>query len=307
MIIYIASLHNGNRFDCIDDNLKATKLENSVIKSQKNFLESYFFINNEKVISKIREKGSVIFLDSGAFSAYTLKKSIDLKAYCDYIVKNQDIIKKDDGILLASVLDEIGDGDKTYQNQMAMEKQGVQPLPCFHFGEDERFLSWYISNYPYVSLGGLVGGSKSLLILWLDRLWNDYLLDKSGNPRLKIHGFGITAEEILFRYPWHSCDSTTWIKKAIYGEIYLQGYGKLGVSESTKNKFIKNAHIETLPQGYKNFVSQRINSAGFTVKQLSDSIRSRGVFNLTEIKKLNDVLNKNNKEFSYQYDIFENE
>ena len=79
-----------------------------------------------------------------------------MKEYCRYIQKNEDIIEKVDGMTCASVLDGIGDPLKTYQNQKAMEGMGVVPLPCFHYGEDERYLDYYAANYPYITIGGMV-------------------------------------------------------------------------------------------------------------------------------------------------------
>jgi hypothetical protein len=50
--------------------------------------------------------------------------------------QNRDIIRHDDGVCMASVLDGIGDAQLTYSNQIYMEQHGACPLPCFHFGED---------------------------------------------------------------------------------------------------------------------------------------------------------------------------
>ena len=155
MIIYIAALHTtGVKNDSYYS--KFNDREREIIDSLDYLLESYHYINKDRYVDIIRDRGDKVFLDSGAFSAHTLGATIDLVAYCDYIKKNDDIVKSDDGILLASVLDGIGDPKKTYENQMEMQKQGVTPLPCFHYGEDERWLEWYIKNYDYITIGGMV-------------------------------------------------------------------------------------------------------------------------------------------------------
>ena len=128
-----------------------------------------------------------MFLDSGAFSAFTLGKVIDLPAYVDYCKRNADIIE------FASVLDGIGDPLLTFKNQKAMEKLGVTPLPCFHYGEDERYLEYYIKNYDYITIGGMVPIATPQLFHWLDRIWAKYLVDGARRAKIKVHGFGLLA------------------------------------------------------------------------------------------------------------------
>ncbi|MCL5459902.1 hypothetical protein M3M33_14795, partial [Loigolactobacillus coryniformis] len=70
----------------------------------------------------MRRDGAKVFLDSGAFSAYTLGVTLSIDEYCDYIKRNLDIIRVEDGVVMASVLDGIGDALLTYQNQLAMEE-----------------------------------------------------------------------------------------------------------------------------------------------------------------------------------------
>src|ERR1035437_220472 len=112
------------------------------------FLESYHYIDKASAVKKIRAEGVKVFLDSGAFSAFTKGVKIDIGAYCDYIHKNDDVI------LFPSVLDEIGDADGTWRNQDEMERRGTKPLPCYHFGEPPEILDYYIASYDYITIGG---------------------------------------------------------------------------------------------------------------------------------------------------------
>lgn len=132
MRLFLAGLYTSNF------NLEGTvfkKLTNAEKEARvgvKHYLESYHYIYRESAVKKIRQDGKTVFLDSGAFSAFTKGVQVDLPGYCEYIKKNADIIQVIDGVLCASVLDGIGDPLLTYQNQMAMEALGVKPLPCFH-------------------------------------------------------------------------------------------------------------------------------------------------------------------------------
>src|SRR5690606_1202174 len=119
---------------------------------------------------------------------------------------------------------------KTYQNQWLMEHTGVQPLPCFHFGEDEQYLEHYIDNYEYITLGGMVPHSNRENKLWLDRIWGKYLTNPDGSPKLKVHGFGMTSLPLMRRYPWHSVDSSSWMQIGSMGNIYVPKWGTISVS-----------------------------------------------------------------------------
>src|SRR3990172_6537333 len=92
-----------------------------------NYHKSCHYIQKQTYADKIRADGAKIFLDSGAFSAFTQGAEIDLHGYVDYIKRNYDILDTDDdGTALYSVLDGIGDPLKTYRNQHEMESMGVR-------------------------------------------------------------------------------------------------------------------------------------------------------------------------------------
>lgn len=182
---------------------RLTDVERVVVARTPHILESYHYVGKQRFVDEMRACGAKVFLDSGAFSAKTLGINISVEEYCGYIQRNIDIVRVENGVLMASVLDDIGDAQITYQNQLAMEALGVRPIPSFHAGEDTRYLDWYIDNYEYISLGGLVGASPKQLQIWLDRVWNNHLLDGAGNPKIMVHGFAVTSVPLMKRYPWH--------------------------------------------------------------------------------------------------------
>src|SRR2546423_4074021 len=67
-----------------------------------------------------------VFLDSGAFSAYSQGAKINIAAYCRYIFKYKHLLA------VYSNLDVIGSAEGTLKNQRYMESKGLQPLPVFH-------------------------------------------------------------------------------------------------------------------------------------------------------------------------------
>jgi len=290
MHIYMAALYSntyrhGSRYAKLNDR------EKYVVDHLPHILESYHYIHKDSYVQTIREKEDRIFLDSGAFSAFTLGVDIDLPGYCNYIQTNADIIKVEDGIVLASVLDGIGDPQETYENQLAMEALGVRPLPCFHAGEDERYLEWYVKNYDYITLGGMVGASTKQLMIWLDRMWDKYLTDGSGNPRLKVHGFGITSIPIMDQYPWWSCDSSSWIQSAAFGSVITPDHGALSVSAKSPSRHDAGQHVSTLTSMENQKVCNMFHAQGFDYDRLSTVYESRAAYNLWSFTQINTVMN----------------
>ena len=285
--------------------LKLNDREKQIVHNIPHILESYHYIGSQRYVDQMRANNAKVFLDSGAFSAYTLGVEIDLLTYCDYIKRNMDLWRVEDGVVMVSVLDGIGDPLKTYQNQLAMEQLGVKPLPCFHAGEDERYLEYYVKNYEYITLGGMVGSSTKQLCIWLDRIWERYLIDGSGRPRLKVHGFGITAIPIMERYPWYSVDSSSWIQSAAFGSIITPDWGPLSVSEKSPSRHDAGQHVTTLTPIERDYVLQMLEKQGFSYERLSSVYESRADYNLWSFGVINERLNARNNHEQFTHGVQE--
>lgn len=255
--------------------------ERAIVRAVRYNLESYHYVKNQISVDSMRSQGARVFLDSGAFSAYTLGKVIDINAYCDYIKTNADIIE------VASVLDGIGDPMLTYQNQCVMEQQGVKPLPCFHWGEDERWLEYYVANYEYITLGGMVPHSSAENKVWLDRIWSKYLCDADGRPKLKVHGFGMTSIPLMTRYPWYSVDSSSWVQIAFRGAIILPEYGAVHLSSNSPARKEEGTHLDNMTPPIQARIKQIIADRGFDWERLATVYISRWVFNLQTFDIIN--------------------
>lgn len=307
MNIFMAAIHsNGychtNRYHKLND------LEKQIVNDYPNKLESYHYIHKDQYVEAIRNKGDTVFLDSGAFSAWTLGTTINIDEYCNYIKKNIDIMRFEDGVLMASVLDGIGDPQQTYENQMYMQSQGVTPLPCFHFGEDERYLQWYVKNYDYITIGGMVGKPVPQLIRWLDRIWTNHMIDAQGNPRLKVHAFGITSVDIMKRYPWFSVDSSSWIQAASFGAVITPDHGPIHISDKSPNRHKKGQHFESVTPAETEYLRQMLLAQGFDAERLSTVYESRAVYNINSFaimnKRLNDGLIENDLHKAQPKELF---
>lgn len=296
MNVFMAAVFSNSYMPGQNRYVKLTEHEQSLVRGIPHILESYHYVGKQKFVDEMRVNNAQIFLDSGAFSAFTLGVSISVEEYCEYIKRNMDIIRVEDNVVMASVLDGIGDPLQTWRNQLEMELRGAKPLPCFHAGEDERYLEWYVKNYEYITLGGMVGSSTKQLCIWLDRMWDRYLTDGSGRARIKVHGFGITAVPIMERYPWYSCDSSSWIQSAAFGSIVTPNYGPLSVSEKSPSRHDAGQHVTTLTPIEQDHILQYLENQGFTYERLSTVYESRAAYNLWAFGVINTMINAQHNE-----------
>ena len=279
----------------IDSNFyrRLLEREQKTIQDIPHYLESYHYIKKQSFVDSIRQTGKQVFLDSGAYSAFTKGVDVSLDDYCQYIKDNADIILTEDNVLLASVLDTVGDPLKTWQYQNAMERQGVIPLPCFHYGDDERYLAEYIKKYEYITLGGMVPVNNKVLKIWLDRIWEKYLSDGSGNARLKVHGFGLMAENFLQAYPWHSVDSATWVQRGFNGMILghtLNGFvlPDLYIAKQNPRTKVDGAHYDSMLDTHREIYKKDIEQRGYSPERISTRYEARWAYNLQIMNELNE-------------------
>lgn len=192
-----------------------------------------------------------ILIDSGAFSASTIGAKIDINEYCSFLQMVKD---KVDGYVN---LDAIGDAKKSQENQKFMEKQGLEPIPVYHSGEDLKYLDDYCGSYDYIGLGGVVGTKNT--DRWLEVIFNKY-------PTKKFHGFGITSPLLLKKYPFYSVDSTSWCQTAGLGMVLFQDGITKHYNELNQEDVIK------------------LNRLGFSLENIKKHYVSRCFFNLSTIK-----------------------
>lgn len=286
MKLYLAGLYTGN-FNIVGGRIyrRCTDVEKAARHNVLYHLESYHYINKASYVEKIRRDGKKVFLDSGAFSAFTKGVKVDLPKYCRWIKSHIDIID------CASVLDSIGDAQGTYANQIAMEKLGVTPLPCYHYGEDPKYLEYYIANYEYITLGGMVPISTPKLHIWLDDIFDKYLVDGAGRPKVKIHGFGLTAIPLMKKYPWYSVDSSSWVQAAANGRVWHPVHGDIYLSSNHPLRKKEGFHLSNMPQPQQDFLYDLLETQlGYEVDRLQNNYIARWAFNCWSFTEINNIL-----------------
>jgi hypothetical protein len=269
---------------------KIAEGEKYVTSGVKRRLISYFYHQNiDDDIRQSVEAKLDLFLDSGAFTAFTKKVEIDPKRYAQFI-------KDCNGIwTVCSSLDAIGHGDEaarqSYENLKVLEAEGVKVSPVFHVREPDNWMRRYVEEgYPYIFIGGMVPESTGWLMERLDRLWGEILTNDDGSPRVQVHGFGLTDQKLMFRYPWHSVDSSSWLMTGIYGACMLDtplGIRKIVFSdESPEARKFKGWHFRCLSPAQQDQVREWLIPYKVTAEELMGYYRFRNVVNAVTFQQM---------------------
>lgn len=264
-----------------------TAVAYSIFKKIKNdikdfrMLESYYYITpranraDKEGIDVVMKEPPIndFFLDSGAFSAWSKKKVIDIDKYAEFIKKYQNQLD------VYANLDDITNPDKTWENQLYLESLGLNPLPVYHYGEDDSILMQLIEKYDYIAFGGMVPISTEKLLPWLNDKFH-YICDSEGKPQTKVHGFGMTTKLLIEKFPWYSVDSTSAIIGAGWGRVYTE-HGELDLS--------RNAGI--IPESVKEYIKQFIPE--FNFEDLYHDYKPRTIYNIRYMQWLEKKLTEN--------------
>jgi hypothetical protein len=212
-----------------------------------------------------------LFLDSGAYSAYTQGKEIDLFEYIDFIKEHQSVLD------VYANLDVIGDAEATLANQRTMEQAGLHPLPVYHLHDPMDYLHYYIDRYDYVAIGGMARGATSeARTLFLNKCFNLICDTPDRLPKVKIHGFGMTSLPLMLRYPWYSVDSTSWVLTGRFGGVHVPykkngeyDYGqismKINVSSRSPSTKEEGQHFNTLPPRVQKNIREYFHTCGYVM------------------------------------------
>ena len=231
-----------------------------------------------------------LFIDSGAWSAHSKGKEVDIDEYISFLNEF------DDYFYIYAELDKIpGEFRKpktkeqqleapeiSWQNYLYMKdkiKSRDKLLPVFHQGEDYKWLKNMLEykhsdtnkHIPYIGISPANDSPIPGKLAFVDRCFD--IIKKSSNPNVKTHAFGMTSLSILEQYPFTSADSTSYLMAAINGSI-MTDYGTLNVSNRRLYKdnmlFLKD----------KKLLYSIIDKYGYTLQELSEDANKRTIYNI---------------------------
>lgn len=201
-----------------------------------------------------KDRKMFVILDSGAFSAWTKGKSIDIDEYVELIIKNDssicmaanlDIIpgkKGDRQITEETNIRAASDGWKNYLRILETLKwNGREDLcsrimPIHHQGESIDFLKRMVDfGCEYIGISPSNDATTNQRKKYLDLAFG--YLENCGT-RIFTHGYAVTSEELMALYPWLTVDSISWIFTAGLGFVKTP-YGNMCFSEDPRSLKLK--------------------------------------------------------------------
>jgi queuine/archaeosine tRNA-ribosyltransferase len=274
-------------FDLYFAATSTAELEDYFVKINGNRLFSYAEKPKNKLLKY--ENDSKIFIDSGAFGVAHSGKQITLDEYINFINETPR------GTIFAA-LDVIPwpektvesteeSANKSWENYVYMLEH-VKPeyrdkiVPTYHYGEDFKHLKRMLEGYngykpPYIAYGGRGGVPTKHLYNSLDTFFD---IIKEVRPDVKVHAFGITVISILERYPFTSCDSTSYIQTAINGSVFSEDLKK---PVKVSSKIVKDPlHYTHFADNMKEVFLKEVERYGYNVEDLSNDVSARLKFNV---------------------------
>ena len=240
---------------------------------------------------------SKLFIDSGAFSAHTKGKVVDVDDYINFMNEIDQYVHvfaqvdKIPGVFgKPKTPEQLASAPKeSWDNYLYMKdrvKSVDKLLPVFHQGEDFYWLRNMLEfthedghHIPYIGISPANDVSVKEKTKWLVEVFR--VIKNSSNPDVKTHAFGMTSLHLLEQFPFTSADSTTWVMTAANGNV-LTKHGTIRVSEQTKSS--ADHILQQAPSVVQSFEAY-LNSYGFTLQEMIDSADQRKVYHVEYLKK----------------------
>lgn len=154
--------------------------------------------------------GSLIWIDSGAFTAYTTGKKITREEYADHLRAQRG------GYDYAFSLDVIGDARASRENTEWLWGQGLPVVPVFHFGSSLEEWRSLCRDYGYVAAGGLVPLAKDRTRI---TAYLRHLTREADKYDTAVHALGIAGRKTVINTRVWSADSSTVSSAPLYGNV----------------------------------------------------------------------------------------
>ena len=234
-------------------------------------------------IDLTKDHPTKLFLDSGAYSAHTRNKVINVDEYIAHINE------LDQHLTLYAQLDTIpGEFGKpktlkqlkeapelSWENYLYMKDKVASRdklIPIFHQGEDFKHLKRMLEyrhedGSPIKYIG--ISPANDVMTQHKDRWFNQVfgVIQNSSNPHVKTHAFGMTCKPQLEKYPFTSADSTSWLINARYGCLNFENKTIVVSDRKTDDPLFYKNLSEDIEQRFEAKVIER----GLDLEQMMTS------------------------------------
>lgn len=240
-----------------------------------------------------------LFVDSGAYSAYTQGKEIDVDDYIDFINKTGDYVtvfaqvdKIPQVIGRKPTEEELAAAPgQSWENYLYMIEK-INPkyrdkiLPVFHFEEDTKWLHNMLNyTFPdgehikYIGLAASTVDTAAVRFAWLQMCFD--IIKNSPNPDVMTHVFGCTALDVLEKFPVTSADSTTWVQAAVYGNVIINNKAWMVSDRRIKD----NGNMLNQTKHQQEEFDKKLRHFGYTLEECSKNYEARQIVNIRSMQE----------------------
>lgn len=243
-----------------------------------------------------RKRKVAFMMDSGAFTAWSSGKEIDINRLIDACNKVEDEyadcldvvyvsldrlpgrkgIKPTEEELKSAVEESV----KNYEVMKRRVRGYVKPV--FHLGDAEWAADYYAKRVDYIGLGASRDQPYEARRKWAA----DMGIRFAGK---KLHGLAMTGTRMLRTVAWHSVDSAAWVQWAGFGAIaWVRPNGALvtiPVSQESPRAKDMDGHLATLSDPIRERINEELKALGTNETEVRESSEARSIVNIVMFQR----------------------
>lgn len=182
--------------------------------------------------NRLQHTPEAMLTDSGAFTVWQLGRSIDLADYINWCNERRRGGPSDLVHISLDVIPGVrGKAPTARQRKRAMDESlangdalraaGLPIMEVYHQYEPVDYLDLLLARMAPGDLLGVSprqGGGPSMYarLRFCEGVFA-HLIARFGKALPKVHGLGLTSKPAVFRFPWWSVDSLSWVNPGIWG------------------------------------------------------------------------------------------
>jgi hypothetical protein len=185
-----------------------------------------------KALPLLDYKPDEVTLDSGAFTAWSVGKQVDIAAYKDWAFEllpsypnlrcvNLDVIPAEKG-RNSTKAERIDGMKRSVENADYLRAAGLRVMEVFHQDEPLEFLDLLLSRLPegeVLCISPRNDVSLKAKAEWQQGLLKHIVANYGVANFPKTHGLAVTSKKLCLEFPYFSVDSSSYASPAMYGRV----------------------------------------------------------------------------------------
>ena len=191
--------------------------------------------------------------------------------------------------------------DQNHVYQRQLEGEGLHPVPVIHNIFDQQEINCYTDgNYPMIA----IGSSQARTLKDAEQI-----VDHFYNKGMKVHLFGFTQFEHIYRLPVFSCDSSNWLMVARWDDEILYWNPKSDKFDKTEKIALETMYSKKKNLTYFTEYDYRKDLEDYLWNELKlkyGDLLDAGIFNRSMVNAhyyslLEERITKHHLELGYSY------